>query len=128
MHQVDFDRYSGISGRPWTTIYLLDASTNRRISVSALVDTGADVTQLPASAAHSLGLSLAGARTTIVQTAGGPQTTQRLSVEVQVFSKRFSTDVDFSSNPVALVGRESIFAAGSLTVLGLSDVDLYEKD
>lgn len=125
--RVDFDDRQPIGFRPWTTLYVINAAAGLQVPLTALVDTGADVTQVPDAAAANLGIDLSAARATTVTTAGGPQTTRRMPVEVRVFGCRFWTDVDFSPNPITLIGRSSLVVPGPLEVMGLSDSELLLK-
>lgn len=83
-------------------------------TILALVDTGADYLQLPASSATTVGLSLAGGVSTATLTAGAPMTmTLVTAVSVEVEGIPATVDVLFHPSPGsrALLGRQTLLRA-----------------
>jgi hypothetical protein len=126
-YAIKFDRSQAIGLKPWTELFLLDLRTRLRIRLTALADTGADITHIPEVAAQHLGLSLATAQPVTIQTAGGAQPVQRMTCDVQVFGLKTSTTVDFSSSSLVLLGRNTMFEPGVLAAIGFDPTALHLK-
>jgi predicted aspartyl protease len=104
-------RFSG--NRPYGEV-ILRGPTGSTPKILALVDTGADYLQLPASAASTVGLSLKVGRSTIVRTAWGMASMTLLhGIDVDVEGANVNVDVLFhpSSMSRALLGRQALLRA-----------------
>ena len=104
---------SFVGGRPYADV-ILNPRHSSAPTHMCLVDTGADLTQLPASAVGLSGLSLAGAVTVAVGTATGTGSLQKLpSVQISVEGYWVTVDVLFdpTNTAPAIVGRDALLAA-----------------
>lgn len=100
--------------RPYGQVVLHGPTGIRTPLILALVDTGADYLQLPASAAHAVGLSLGGGSPIRIRTAWATATLVLLAgVAVEVEGRRITADVLFhpSSSSRALLGRQALLRA-----------------
>ena len=114
MTSIHFSNFANfINGRPYADVILNPAHTSAPTH-KCLVDTGADFTQLPGSAAALSGLSLAPATVVAVGTASGGGFLHRLS-GVQISIEGYWVTVDVLFDPTnkspAIVGRGALLAA-----------------
>ena len=115
MTSVNYSHNRDYSGnRPYSNITLLGINGGSNVNFSALVDTGADYLQLPASAASAAGINLASAQSASVYGAAGSTTMDFVTgVSVEVEGKTVIVDVLFdpSNSSSALLGRQCLLAA-----------------
>ena len=103
-----------VSNRPYADVRLISASMGTPTH-RCIVDTGADYIQLPACAATSVGINLAGYSIITVSTASGTGSmilATGLDIEVEgVFLKGESVLFDTANSPKMLLGRISLLNA-----------------
>lgn len=76
----------------------------------ALVDSGANVSAFEIGVARQLGIDLASCRTTTVGGVGGSLTAHVCPVEMELEGRRFPVEARFVPMPIALLGRNDVFA------------------
>lgn len=76
----------------------------------ALVDSGADVSAFHVSVARQLGVDLDSCRTTTVGGVGGSLTAYACEVHLEIEGHRFPIEARFVPMPIALLGRQDVFA------------------
>lgn len=99
--------------RPYGQV-VLRGPTGSTPVILALVDTGADYLQVPASVASAVGLSLATGTSTLIRTAWATATLTLLrGVAVEVEGRPITADVLFhpSGSSRALLGRQALLRA-----------------
>jgi predicted aspartyl protease len=103
--------FSGAPARPLGDV-VLHGPTGTSTVIRCVVDTGADLLQLPTSYAGAVGISLAGRAPTKARTAGGGASLVRVpGVNVEVEGVAVTVDVLFDpTNGAGLLGRNALKA------------------
>jgi len=104
--------YAGPNNQPLADIVLLGPAANFTIS-GVLVDSGADLVQVPSSAAITAGLALSSGTPLTINTAGGSITMTLLSaVSIEVEGIPITVDLLCHPSPASrpLLGRQAIHA------------------
>lgn len=104
--------------RPWMPVIIINPHANKRITVLALIDTGADECAIPASYAPLLGHDLLAGQVKQVKTGNGLTTaySHTTSIEVGSFTAQ-NVLIDFMPNlHVVLLGAKSFLSHFILTI------------
>ena len=76
----------------------------------AIMDTGADISQLPSEAAAGVGIEVGIGPTVVLATAGGLVHRHRVRVDILIQGVDLTVDVDFAPGVRPLIGRSTMFA------------------
>lgn len=104
--------------RPWLLVIIVNPHTNKKITVLALIDTGADECAIPATYAPLLGDDLMAGKAKQVKTGNGITTaySHTTSIELGSFTAR-NVLIDFMPNPhIVLLGTKSFLSHFILTI------------
>ena len=116
-YTVNFhDAESYVGNRPWVDLYLDGPGgprgRKRALIANALVDTGADYSQLPMHAAQYVGLDPhIRDRQVLISTAGGKVLMHRLDVDLTLLGRTVTVRVHFGPLAVPLIGRQTLLVA-----------------
>ena len=114
MTTVNYSKHKGFSGAPPRPLGngVLHGPTGATPVIRCVVDTGADLLQLPASYASAVGISLTGLAPTSARTAGGRARLIRVAgLTVDVEGVPATVDVLFDpTNGQGLLGRNALAA------------------
>ncbi len=108
------NKRSYLGHRPYSNVTLLGVGGNPDVNFSALVDTGADYLQLPASAANTVGINLSSGVSQNVHGATGTAALIFLTgIDVEIEGKDVVVDAFFDPTnlTIPLLGRQALLAA-----------------
>ncbi|MEV4437498.1 retroviral-like aspartic protease family protein [Streptomyces sp. NPDC049577] len=106
---VDFDGSRAyVQNRPLVDLIVFAPGGRHLQVLNALVDTGADFTQLDLGVAHAIGLAPERRQSTLVATAGGPTRLYPIDLTIEVTGVRAPVRVLFGRRANPLLGRQGM--------------------